>query len=78
MPGRQKHLALLRSILRPITSTHPQPSSVHVFSILEHPPKYPGHVSLTLVQRLALAVGSVVTSLFNSRLAGMIAALSEP
>jgi ubiquinone biosynthesis protein COQ4 len=34
------------------------------------PPKYPGHVPLTFVERGALAIGSAVGSLLNPRRAG--------
>jgi ubiquinone biosynthesis protein COQ4 len=43
------------------------------FSVLNRPlPKYDGHVPLTVPERIGLAVGSAVTSLFNPRRAGMI------
>jgi ubiquinone biosynthesis protein COQ4 len=41
------------------------------------PPKYPGHVPLTFLERGALAVGSAVGSLMNPRRADLIAALGE-
>lgn len=40
-------------------------------------PNYPGHVPLTTVERIGLAVGSAVTSLINPRRGDMIAALGE-
>ena len=78
MPRRQKDLALLQSILRPMGSSYSRQSSVREFSILNRPPpNYPGHVPLTFIERSALAVGSAVTSLLNPRRADMIAALGE-
>ncbi len=78
MSSGRKDLALLRSILRPTTSTHARHSFVRDLSILNRPPpKYPGHVPLTFVERSALAVGSAVTSLLNPHRADMIAALGE-
>jgi len=57
------------------TQRHPQRRE---FSILNRPPpNYPGHVPLTKVERLGLAVGSAVTSLVNPRRGDMIAALGE-
>jgi len=48
------------------------------FSILNRPPpNYPGHVPLTRVERLGLAVGSAIASLANPRRGDMIAALGE-
>ncbi|KAK5945121.1 Ubiquinone biosynthesis protein [Knufia obscura] len=48
------------------------------FSILNRPPSsYPGHVPLTSIERLGLAVGSAVASLANPRRGDMIAALGE-
>lgn len=44
---------------------------VRSFSALNRPPpKYPGHVPLTFLERGALAVGSAVGSLMNPRRAG--------
>lgn len=44
---------------------------VRSFSVLNRPPpKYPGHVPLTFVERGALAVGSAVGSLLNPRRGG--------
>ncbi|RHZ47287.1 ubiquinone biosynthesis protein COQ4 [Aspergillus thermomutatus] len=51
---------------------------VRSFSALNRPPpKYPGHVPLTFLERGALAVGSAVGSLMNPRRADLIAALGE-
>lgn len=48
------------------------------FSILNRPPpNYPGHVPLTAIERIGLAVGSAVASLANPRRGEMIAALGE-
>ena len=48
------------------------------FSILNRPPpNYPGHVPLTRIERLGLAVGSAVASLANPYRGDMIAALGE-
>lgn len=41
------------------------------FSVLNRPPpKYPGHIPLTHVERGALAIGSAVGSLLNPRRGG--------
>ncbi len=78
MPRRQKDLALIQSILRPTSSSHPRQIFGREFSILNRPPpNYPGHVPLTFIERSALAIGSAVTSLLNPRRADMIAALGE-
>ncbi|KFA75393.1 hypothetical protein S40288_01973 [Stachybotrys chartarum IBT 40288] len=48
------------------------------FSALNRPPpKYPGHVPLTRIERAALAVGSGVSSLINPYRHDLIAALGE-
>ncbi|PGH26717.1 ubiquinone biosynthesis protein COQ4, mitochondrial [Polytolypa hystricis UAMH7299] len=48
------------------------------FSMLNRPPpNYPGHISLTKVERGALAIGSAVGSLLNPRRGDLIAALGE-
>jgi ubiquinone biosynthesis protein COQ4 len=48
------------------------------FSILNRPPpNYPGHVPLTSVERVGLAIGSAITSLINPRRHDMVAALGE-
>lgn len=48
------------------------------FSVLNRPPpNYPGHVPLTSIERVGLAVGSAITSLVNPRRHDMIAALGE-
>ncbi|KAK6387251.1 Ubiquinone biosynthesis protein [Exophiala oligosperma] len=87
---RQRDLAILSSILRisnPVCSNcaaskshdrSPRPSSHRAFSVLNRPPSnYPGHVPLTGVERLGLAVGSAITSLLNPYRHDMVAALGE-
>ncbi|BCR91600.1 ubiquinone biosynthesis protein COQ4 [Aspergillus chevalieri] len=60
------------------TSLTPACCCVRSFSVLNRPPpKYPGHVPLTFVERGALAVGSAVGSLLNPRRGDLIAALGE-
>lgn len=61
------------------TCPHPQTPTQHrTFSVLNRPaPNYPGHVPLTSVERLGLAVGSAITSLLNPYRHDMIAALGE-
>ena len=45
--------------------------STRHFSVLNRPqPNYPGHVPLTKLERLGLAVGSATVSLFNPRRGG--------
>ncbi|EXJ91134.1 hypothetical protein A1O1_04243 [Capronia coronata CBS 617.96] len=75
---------LCASCGRPPLHRSPQttsPSSLPArrsFSILNRPPpNYPGHVPLTRVERLGLAVGSAITSLLNPYRHDMIAALGE-
>ncbi|KIW40370.1 ubiquinone biosynthesis protein coq4, mitochondrial [Exophiala oligosperma] len=87
---RQRDLAILSSILRisnPVCSNcaaskshdrSPRPSSHRAFSVLNRPPpNYPGHVPLTGVERVGLAVGSAITSLLNPYRHDMVAALGE-
>ncbi|KAJ9625341.1 Ubiquinone biosynthesis protein [Knufia peltigerae] len=87
---RQRDLAILSSILRisnPVCSNcaaskshdrSPRPSSHRAFSVLNRPPSnYPGHVPLTGVERVGLAVGSAITSLLNPYRHDMVAALGE-
>src|ERR1700744_128699 len=91
-PSRQADLTLLSSILRisqPICTSCArsirrnqdgarQPSSRRSFSVLNRPaPNYPGHVPLTSVERVGLAVGSAVTSLIDPYRHDMIAACGE-
>ena len=48
------------------------------FSVLNRPPpNYPGHVPLTRIERVALAIGSAIGSLANPRRGDLIAALGE-
>lgn len=48
------------------------------FSVLNRPaPNYPGHVPLTSIERIGLAVGSAITSLVNPYRHDMIAACGE-
>ncbi|OJJ84208.1 ubiquinone biosynthesis protein COQ4, partial [Aspergillus glaucus CBS 516.65] len=66
----------IRALTRPIPLT--PACCVRSFSVLNRPPpKYPGHVPLTFVERGALAVGSAVGSLLNPRRGDLIAALGE-
>lgn len=90
--GHQRDLRLLRAIISaPTSTTFTQPSrSQHnaqhqqqiqrrqQFSILNRPPSnYPGHIPLTSIERIGLAIGSAVASLANPRRGDMIAALGE-
>lgn len=64
----------LRRLDSPNKSSHQQRS----FSILNRPPpNYPGHVPLTSIERVGLAVGSAVTSLLNPYRHDMVAACGE-
>jgi hypothetical protein len=46
--------------------------SLRSFSVLNRPPpNYEGHVPLTIVERVGLAVGSAFISLFNPRRGGL-------
>jgi ubiquinone biosynthesis protein COQ4 len=83
MPRRkaalQKDLSLLSAMLRPAFPPY-QAKPLHqaTFSVLSRPPpNYPGHVPLTRLERVSLAVGSAVASLVNPRRPDMIAALGE-
>ena len=90
--NHQRDLRLLRAIIStPTTTTVVHPFCNHKyaqrrqqlpqrqqFSILNRPPSsYPGHVPLTPIERIGLAVGSAVASLVNPRRGDMIAALGE-
>ncbi|KAK5207437.1 Ubiquinone biosynthesis protein [Exophiala xenobiotica] len=93
LSSRQRDLAILTSILRlsqpacasGTRSLHrlsdgKQQSSSHrqPFSVLNRPPpNYPGHVPLTSVERVGLAVGSAITSLIDPYRHDMVAALGE-
>ncbi|RVX72773.1 Ubiquinone biosynthesis protein coq4, mitochondrial [Exophiala mesophila] len=87
---RQRDLTLLSFILRPslavctsstilhASSHHPSTESQRPFSVLNRPPpNYPGHVPLTRLERLGLAVGSAVTSLIDPYRHDMVAACGE-
>ncbi|KIV82955.1 ubiquinone biosynthesis protein coq4, mitochondrial [Exophiala sideris] len=91
-PRRQRDLAILSSILQtslPLcpSCAHAQTRSPgpnrptlsrRSFSILNRPlPNYPGHVPLTSIERVGLAVGSAITSLINPYRHDMVAALGE-
>ncbi|KIW89995.1 ubiquinone biosynthesis protein COQ4, mitochondrial [Cladophialophora bantiana CBS 173.52] len=92
-PSRHRDLALLSSILRvsqPICANcaclqgqsdggaRANVSSSRPFSVLNRPPpNYPGHVPLTGVERVGLAIGSAVTSLIDPYRHDMVAALGE-
>jgi len=89
----QQDLQLLRAIIKaPVPSTLLlRTSTIKIvrvrnntqqqrrqFSILNRPPStYPGHIPLTSIERIGLAVGSAVASLANPRRGDMIAALGE-
>lgn len=63
-----------------ITSSTPTTTQKHRrrFSVLNRPPpNYPGHVPLTSIERVGLAVGSAFTSLLNPYRHDMIAACGE-
>lgn len=92
LSSSQQHIALLSSILRVGTpvcancatirkrpSKSPQNSHPRrPFSILNRPPPaYPGHVPLTRVERVGLAVGSAITSLIDPYRHDMVAAVGE-
>jgi ubiquinone biosynthesis protein COQ4 len=48
------------------------------FSVLSRPPpNYPGHIPLTVPERVALGVGSALICFFNPRRADLIAACGE-
>ncbi|PNY24435.1 Ubiquinone biosynthesis protein coq-4 [Tolypocladium capitatum] len=53
------------------------PSSRRFSALSRPPPKYPGHVPLTRVERAGLAIGSSVMSLVNPYRHDLIAALGE-
>lgn len=85
---RQRDLTLLSCILRPslaLCSTRPHASSHQhptnsrrPFSVLNRPPpNYPGHVPLTGLERVGLAIGSAVTSLIDPYRHDMVAACGE-
>ncbi|KAK5043039.1 Ubiquinone biosynthesis protein [Exophiala sideris] len=91
-PRRQRDLVMLSSILQtsrplcpscahaPIRSSGPNRPTLsrRSFSILNRPPpNYPGHVPLTSIERVGLAVGSAITSLINPYRHDMVAALGE-
>ena len=89
--SHQRDLRLLRAIISAPTSTssaqlsrnhngvhHEQTTWRRHFSLLNRPaPNYPGHIPLTSVERIGLAVGSAIASLANPRRGDMIAALGE-
>lgn len=63
--------AALKVLQLPASIRIPAIRSSRTFSVLNRPPpKYEGHVPLTIVERGALAVGSAVMSLFNPRRGG--------
>lgn len=78
--------ALLSTILSPIPISTRTPALTFLcrppqdrpFSALNRPPpKYPGHVPLTGIERVALAVGSGILSFLDPRRGDLIAALGE-
>ena len=90
--SHQRDLRLLQSIIqapststivaRPLSHAHLRETTskpqARQFSILSRPSSnYPGHVPLTSIERIGLAVGSAVASLANPRRGDMIAALGE-
>jgi ubiquinone biosynthesis protein COQ4 len=87
-PTRAQDLRLLTSIIqassRTCTSSRhdgrksQSKSSIRQISILNRPPpNYPGHVPLTRVERVGLAVGSAITSLIDPYRHDMVAATGE-
>jgi len=53
-------------------------ATIRTFSVLSRPPpNYPGHVPLTIPERVLLAAGSAVASFINPRRGDMIAACGE-
>ncbi|KAL1963744.1 hypothetical protein VTN77DRAFT_7810 [Rasamsonia byssochlamydoides] len=79
MPALVRHGALaVRAVSFQTPLLGPSNNALRAFSVLNRPPpKYPGHVPLTFVERGALAVGSAVGSLLNPRRGDLIAALGE-
>jgi ubiquinone biosynthesis protein COQ4 len=78
-PILQRDISLLSAILRPAFHPYKAKQPHHAaFSVLSRPPpNYPGHVPLTPLERVSLAVGSAVASLLNPYRHDMIAALGE-
>jgi ubiquinone biosynthesis protein COQ4 len=53
-------------------------ATIRTFSVLSRPPpNYPGHIPLTVPERVALGVGSALICFFNPRRADLIAACGE-
>ncbi|KAI2632807.1 coenzyme Q biosynthesis protein Coq4-domain-containing protein [Xylaria nigripes] len=66
------------SSLTPSSSLSLSISQPRPFSVLNRPPpNYPGHVPLTGLERVALAIGSSILSLRDPRRGDLIAALGE-
>ena len=77
-PTLRNDLSLLRSILHPTQTPPSIRRHAPRFSVLSRPaPSYPGHVPLTPLERITLALSSAAASLLQPRRADMIAALGE-
>ncbi|KAL7416737.1 coenzyme Q biosynthesis protein Coq4-domain-containing protein [Mrakia frigida] len=63
-------------LLPPPSSSSSSFASSHR-SISDMPPRYPGHIPLTPIEKVVLTLGSAGAALLNPRRADMIAALSE-
>ena len=75
---------LTGSSLRPFLTSHtaflslPAATRIATFSVLNRPtPNYPGHVPLTRIERLSLAIGSALGSMSNHHRHDLIASLGE-
>jgi len=78
MPFSPPHYSLPQKISSFISSIRTVTRTSRSFSVLQRPAaKYHGHVPLTGVERVGLAIGSAAASLLNPRRADMIAALGE-
>lgn len=70
-----KHLSLFTRRRVAVVNGHviPMSASVKSFSVLKRPPpNYPGHVPLTSLERVGLAVGSAAASIVNLRRHGQL------
>ena len=66
-------------MLRPLLRPRLRAPAARAFTALSRPPpNYPGHVPLSVPERIALGVGAAVISLFNPRRAGTSPAASPP
>ncbi|GAO14861.1 uncharacterized protein UV8b_04100 [Ustilaginoidea virens] len=71
-------LHAVRILACPSCASRPSSSQPKHFSVLNRPPpSYPGHVPLTRVERLSMAIGSSVMALLNPYRADLVAAVGE-